>query len=322
MSPSHWHCHCCTKKNDPQATKCITCGRPDTYANRAYLPLHDIGKRVLRANQVATLLPGDAIHDVSESTNWTALHSTAAVGNYELVRELVANGSVVEARTLHGHTPLHLAAYSGSLECCSCLVAAKANVNAQTFSEKNTALHIAVGEGWGSIVEYLVGVRADVHVKNAVGRTALHVAASVGRHDIGMCLLQNKSDPGALDSLGWSPRQVAEFHRYDEFTELMIRAEMKEVQYSMKDVPPGKWDTGLWRDAVSSYHQSKAQIEKERSRFDKKIRRTSTSTFTINSQYSDTSTCTPTSGEENRQKKAKEGISALAMAAKRNIEIK
>jgi hypothetical protein len=75
---------------------------------------------------------------VSNATNWTALHSTAAVGNHELVQELIQQGSVVEARSHHGQTPLHLAAHSGSLECCSLLVAAGADLNAQTFFEKNT----------------------------------------------------------------------------------------------------------------------------------------------------------------------------------------
>jgi ankyrin repeat protein len=61
-----------------------------------------VGKKVLRPNQVATLVPGEHLHDVSDSTNWSALHSTAAAGNYELVRELLAQGSVVEARSHHG----------------------------------------------------------------------------------------------------------------------------------------------------------------------------------------------------------------------------
>lgn len=102
------------------------------------MPLHDIGKKALRPNQVADLIPGEHLFDVSESTNWTALHSTASVGNYELVQELISQGAVVEARSHQGQTPLHLAAYSGSLECCSFLAAAGADMNAQTFFEKNT----------------------------------------------------------------------------------------------------------------------------------------------------------------------------------------
>ena len=30
----HWHCHCCTKKNQIDNKSCITCGRPDTYGNK------------------------------------------------------------------------------------------------------------------------------------------------------------------------------------------------------------------------------------------------------------------------------------------------
>lgn len=106
----------------------------------AYLPIHDIGKKALRPNQVADLVPNDHLFDVSDATNWTALHSTAAVGNHELVGELIKQGSVIEARSHQGQTPLHLAAFSGSLECCSLLVAAGADLNAMTFFEKNTGV--------------------------------------------------------------------------------------------------------------------------------------------------------------------------------------
>ena len=104
----------------------------------AFLPLHDLGRKALRPNQVETVVPDDHLHDVSNATNWTALHSTASVGNHELVMELIKQGSVLEARSHQGHTPLHLAAFSGSLESCSALVAAGAQIDAQTFVEKNT----------------------------------------------------------------------------------------------------------------------------------------------------------------------------------------
>jgi ankyrin repeat protein len=145
-----------------------------------------------------------------------------------------------------------------------------------------------------------------------------------------------KANPSAQDSLGWTPRQTAEFHKHFDFCELMIRSEMADKQYSMKDVPPGKWDTPLWREVLTSYHDKKKQIEKESTRFDKKIQRMdsngSTMLSRMNSFMTDDGMSTTTVGNEttisdsfdalSRQKKAKEGISSMAMAAKRNVGFK
>lgn len=196
------------------------------------------------------------------------------------------------------------------------------------------ALHIAIQEGWGNVVNYLIDVRANVHITNAVGRTPLHIAATVGRCDMGAHLLANKAVAGALDSLGWSARQTAEFHQYSDFCELCIRAEMVDKQYSMKDVPPGKWDTPLWQEVLTSYHEKKKQIDKESRRFEKKITRGASMLGDTLDGGDSMSISTTTSGNDNssvirdsfdtlsRQKKAKEGISRFAAAAKRNVEFR
>ena len=197
------------------------------------------------------------------------------------------------------------------------------------------ALHIAIQEGWGNVVTYLIDVNSNIHLTNAVGRTPLHIAATVGRCDMGAHLLAKKALPGVVDSLGWTPRQTAEFHKYSDFCELCIRAEMVDKQYSMKDVPPGDWDTPLWQEVLSSYHEKKTQIDKESRRFEKKITRGSSmlgslpdSLFTADDSMSattngDNSTVISESFDTlSRKKKAQEGISRIAAAAKRNVEFR
>jgi ankyrin repeat protein len=182
-------------------------------------------------------------------------------------------------------------------------------------------------------------VQANVHIANAVGRTPLHIAATVGRSDMGAHLLRMKAVPGVMDSLGWTPRQTAEFHNHSDFCELMIRSEMVDKQYSMKDVPPGKWDTPLWKEVTLSYHEKKKQLDKESHRFEKKITRMSSMGSMLSRQNSmesyaeeDDSLSTTTRGNEStvsdsfdtlsRKKKASEGLSSFAMAAKRNVGFK
>ena len=211
------------------------------------------------------------------------------------------------------------------------------------FRCRVAALHIAITEGWGMVAGYLMDVHANIHTTNAVGRTPLHIAATVGRSDIGAHLLRVKAPPGAMDSLGWTPRQTAEFHCHTDFCELMIRVEMADKQYSMKDVPPGQWDSPLWHEVSSSFHQQQKQMEKETRRFDKKIHRMSSTGSGLTRQPSaeffalreDARSVSSGGGDsagsggfdslmaqKRRQAAAREGMSSFAMAAKRNVGFK
>jgi hypothetical protein len=247
---SEWYCHCCSARNHIKQEKCRVCGRAVTYADGPHLPLHDLGRYVLRANQVGTVLPGDHIHDVNEM-NWTALHSCASVGNRELVIELLEQGSEIEATTVEGYTPLHLAVYSGSLETVAVLVSRKCNVNAQTHFELNTPLHLAVQEGWRSICQYLIGAGVNTSLVNALGRTPLHIAAVTGRIDIGHYFLENKCySVHTKDGMGWSLQQIAEYYGHHDFEELCLRYTLTDNQYKIREIQRGDWDCELWRDVI------------------------------------------------------------------------
>jgi hypothetical protein len=260
---SEWYCHCCSARNHIKEDKCRICGRAVTYADGPHLPLHDNGRYVLRANQVATVLPGDHIHDANEM-NWTALHSCASVGNRELVMELLDQGSEIEATTVEGYTPLHLAVFSGSLETVAVLISRKCNVNAQTFFELNTPLHIAVQEGWRSICQYLIGAGTNTSLVNALGRTPLHLAAITGRIDIGHYFLENKLySVHTQDGMGWNLQQIAEYYGHHDFEELCVRYTFTDNQYKIREIQKGDWDCELWRDVVQIKKQYEKKLEND-----------------------------------------------------------
>ena len=162
-----WYCHCCIAKNEHTLTKCHVCGRPITYAATTHLPLHDLNSTFLRVNQVTSVVDDTTIHDTT-NVKWTALHFSSAIGNCSLVNELANQGSVINAESEHGnynthlllfsgflylyfhipiatgHTPLHLAASVGSIQTVKTLLQKGANINALTFFEKESPLHICV----------------------------------------------------------------------------------------------------------------------------------------------------------------------------------
>jgi ankyrin repeat protein len=90
--------------------------------------------------------------------------------NQLVFRELVAAGANVEARRNDGYTGLHLACAGGESLAASEWVRAGADVNART-SEGATPLMLAAT--WPQIVEMLLRNRADIHVADADGHTAL-----------------------------------------------------------------------------------------------------------------------------------------------------
>lgn len=75
-----------------------------------------------------------------------------------------------------GYTPLHYAARNGHSDVCEMLLLSGANPDARTRSIKATPLHRAASQGHVETVEKLLKYRANVNLKDADGKTALHRA--------------------------------------------------------------------------------------------------------------------------------------------------
>jgi hypothetical protein len=252
-----WSCHCCTAKNDTARTNCRVCGRPESYALQGYgLPLHGKNATLFRPSQTLTVL--ENIHEV-DSEQWSSLHSACAGGNYAIVKELLGFKAKIEARTNKGQTPLHLAVYSGSLECVRELLKYHADVNVSTLHEKATPLHIACQRQGAQIAQLLIHHGADVNARNIIQRTPLHLTAETGRVDVGNLLLTSGADKDALDLHGWSARQIAELNGHREFQELIIRECMVEKQVIIKELPSAEWHSDLWFQVSRMHNERTAQ---------------------------------------------------------------
>lgn len=203
---SEWYCHCCSYKNKPELDHCKVCGRPESYGQDGYpLPFHNYhnyshsnsysnnhnnshsnsdysNSNVYRPSQIINIL--DSVHDADDS-NYTALLAACANGNYTICKELLKYKSKVDTLTTDGLSALHLAVFANSLECVLLLLQHNAEVNAISFTEKNTPLHMACESGNAGIVQALIDCNADVHLRNILLRTPLHCAAISGRTDIG-----------------------------------------------------------------------------------------------------------------------------------------
>ncbi|KAJ1475622.1 ankyrin repeat-containing domain protein [Baffinella frigidus] len=144
-----------------------------------------------------------------------------------------------------GRTPLHHAAYWGHKAAIEALLAAKADVHAQSDCGE-TPLHWAARMGQEAAIKALLAAKADVHAQNEGGRTPLHRAAYSGleiktfqaakadgsaenHDDLGQeaairALLAAKADLNAKDIDGNTPLLLAVAYRQTSAAQVLREA--------------------------------------------------------------------------------------------------
>jgi ankyrin repeat protein/beta-lactamase regulating signal transducer with metallopeptidase domain len=123
----------------------------------------------------------------------TLLHWAARGGHLDLVKELLARGAEIAARTDLGETPLYLAAYAGHLEMVSELANRGADINAAD-NEDHTPLIAAALGGHRALAEFLLDKGAVLEHRDKWGATALYRAAQMGHAELVRFLLDRGAD--------------------------------------------------------------------------------------------------------------------------------
>jgi len=133
-------------------------------------------KHLLLTTIAAVLVVGCATTQSPEPPTAKALdisiHEASKKGNLEAVKQHLAAGSDVNAKSYDEWTPLHFAASKGHKEIVELLIAKGPDVNAKDDWGK-TPLHYAANHGHKVIVEPLIANGADVNPKDEDGETPL-----------------------------------------------------------------------------------------------------------------------------------------------------
>lgn len=88
------------------------------------------------------------------------IHEAALTGDVELMEMLIDNGADVDARDVHGYTPLLLAIQEGNTDIAKTLIANGADVNARAVSDGGndvTPLYLSIILGRGAVESLLRG---------------------------------------------------------------------------------------------------------------------------------------------------------------------
>ena len=129
----------------------------------------------------------------------TTLLAAARSGDVETARGLLKNGADVNNAYGDGMTPLHWAATTGNVEMGKMMLYAGANVLARTRIGSHTPLMLAARSGSGPLVEAFLQVGADPRDRTGTGATALMFASAAGDLHSVQSLLDAGASPRAIE---------------------------------------------------------------------------------------------------------------------------
>ena len=130
----------------------------------------------------------------------TRLPDAAQQGDRSAVASLLQQKADVNAAQGDGMTALHWAAYKDDVPMAKMLLAAGANVKAQTRLAAVTPLFRAAKNGSAGMVEALADAGAPVNVPDGEGTTPLMLAAAAGKIDAIKVLIDHGADVNAKES--------------------------------------------------------------------------------------------------------------------------
>jgi ankyrin repeat protein len=144
-------------------------------------PLHLAASNTNDAIEILKfLLDNGAIAEAKDTLGRTAFHLAAAQGNDDIVKELLARHAEKDARDNAQQTPLHLAASTGNVSTVKLLIDDDANKNVQDSSHR-TPLHLAAISGADEVIEILMDTQVQDDIRDSEGHIALYYAI-IGGH--------------------------------------------------------------------------------------------------------------------------------------------
>jgi hypothetical protein len=150
-----------------------------------------------------------------------ALAQATTRGCEDTVRELLEQGSDINAGNRHGQTPLHLAAKQGNSELIRLLLEQGAVVDAAENAAGYTPLHTAAAQGHADLCELLIRYGADPDALTADLDSPLHLAIAKGQTGVVRVLLKYRARLDARNKNGLTPLQQAEQLKNTEIASLI-----------------------------------------------------------------------------------------------------
>ena len=132
------------------------------------------------------------------------LHASVRYGKYELIKFFADKVADIYVKTKSGMNCLHIAAHYGYFNLCDTLIK-KHNFDVHMTDVYGwTALRYSAQYGSYELVNFLVDMGIDIHLKTKNGMNCLHIAARKGHLDLCKTLVnKHKFDVRMTDNNGW-----------------------------------------------------------------------------------------------------------------------
>lgn len=167
-------------------------------------PKNIAASSLMQGGFLQALVQEDPEIEDSDEEGCTALMRAVCNGQIDRVEKLLAAGANVNAQSNNGFTPLMFAAKDGRTKLVHLLIAAGAEV--QMYDDKgNTALIFAAATGKSKTVRALIKAGSPLEARNQTGETALNVAARKMHTDIVQQLAAAHADIETYDVDGNTP---------------------------------------------------------------------------------------------------------------------
>lgn len=153
---------------------------------------------------------------------WTPLHWAAYRGSLEVAKVLVAHGADAGARDSQGRTPLHAAVEGGEPELVEFLLSLGVDANFRA-DDSWSPLHAAANRNEVEATKRLLDHGADVNAEGYDGRTPLFQGAMQGYPEVVRVLLERGAAVDRTDESQWSPLHVAASGGYHEMVKLLLQ---------------------------------------------------------------------------------------------------
>ena len=138
----------------------------------------------------------------------TELLKMCEFGDFEGVKELIAEGANINCYDNQHVTPLMYSSQNGFIDISKYLLENGANINSVSVNGI-TALHVAVRTHRNNIITLLLNFKAKINAQDKYGATALHYAIALSDKEAIQILLDAEADVNICDNKGNSPYLIA-----------------------------------------------------------------------------------------------------------------
>lgn len=174
---------------------------------------------------------------LQSSLDLPLLHKAIAKQDIAKTISLITAGHDKEARDNHGNTPLHIAAYKGSIDIIKILIAAGVDKNSENL-DGCTPLHMAVTKEQLEVIKILIAVDANKEAVAHNGFTPLHLAAINGLKQATITLLKLGAQKEARSKKGNTPLHMAAAKGMIEILHILLAAGANKEPRNNKGMTP------------------------------------------------------------------------------------